>query len=64
MSDSGRGMTPEERARMFDDFYSTKAHGTGLGLSIVRRLVSDLGGRIEVDSAPGEGTVVIVELPA
>jgi signal transduction histidine kinase len=63
VSDNGRGMSEEERRHMFDDFYTTKAHGTGLGLSIVRRLVNDLGGRIDVASAPGEGTEVIVELP-
>jgi signal transduction histidine kinase len=63
VSDTGRGMSSEERAHMFDDFYTTKAHGTGLGLSIVRRLVSDMGGRIEVESAPGEGTRITVELP-
>ncbi|HVS19710.1 MAG TPA: HAMP domain-containing sensor histidine kinase, partial [Planctomycetota bacterium] len=64
VADSGRGMTPEERARIFDDFYTTKPRGTGLGLSIVRRLVNDLGGRIEVESTPGEGTRFTVELPA
>ena len=64
VSDTGRGMTGDERAHMFDDFYTTKAHGTGLGLSIVRRLVGDMGGRIDVESVPGQGTRVVVELPA
>jgi signal transduction histidine kinase len=63
VADNGRGMTPEERQRAFDDFYTTKAGGTGLGLSIVRRLVSDLGGRVAVESASGEGTRFTVELP-
>ncbi len=64
VADTGRGMQPDERGRIFQDFYTTKARGTGLGLSIVRRLVSDLGGRIDVDSAPGEGSRFRVILPA
>lgn len=64
VKDTGRGMAAEERARIFEDFYTTKERGTGLGLSIVRRLVGDLGGRIDVDSAPGKGTRFSIELPA
>ncbi len=64
VADTGRGMQPEERERIFQDFYTTKARGTGLGLSIVRRLAGDLGGRIAVDSAPGAGSRFTVELPA
>ncbi len=63
VADTGRGMDEAQRARIFEDFYTTKARGTGLGLSIVRRLVSDLGGRIEVESAVGQGTRFRVELP-
>lgn len=63
VSDTGKGMTDGERARIFDDFYTTKREGGGLGLSIVRRLVSDLDGRIDVESEPGAGTRVTVELP-
>jgi signal transduction histidine kinase len=64
VSDTGRGMSVDERARMFDDFYTTKARGTGLGLSIVRRLVNDMGGRTQVESEPEKGTRFTVELPA
>jgi signal transduction histidine kinase len=64
VSDTGRGMTPEELGRALSGFYTTKAHGTGLGLSVVRRLVADHGGSLHVDSAPGRGTVVSIELPA
>jgi signal transduction histidine kinase len=64
VADEGRGLTAEESARVFDDFYTTKPGGTGLGLSIVRRLVADLGGRIEVESVPGRGTRFTVELPS
>lgn len=63
VADTGRGMDEAQRARIFEDFYTTKARGTGLGLSIVRRLVNDLGGRIEVESAVGQGTRFRVELP-
>ena len=64
VADTGRGMSAEESKRMFDDFYTTKESGTGLGLSIVRRLVMDAGGTITVDSAPGRGTHVIIDIPA
>ena len=64
VSDNGIGMSKEQKARIFDDFYTTKKSGTGLGLSIVRRLVMDLDGRIDVESAEGEGTSMIVYLPA
>jgi signal transduction histidine kinase len=57
-------MTPEESSRIFDDFYTTKDGGTGLGLSIVRRLVMDLNGSIGVESEPGRGTRIVVDLPA
>jgi len=50
--------------RAFDDFYTTKDGGTGLGLSVVRRLVSDLGGTLRVETKPGQGSRFIVELPA
>jgi signal transduction histidine kinase len=64
VADTGRGMTPEESSRIFDDFYTTKDGGTGLGLSIVRRLVMDLNGSIGVESEPGRGTRIVVDLPA
>jgi signal transduction histidine kinase len=64
VADSGPGMSRAELERAFDDFYTTKDGGTGLGLSIVRRLVLDLGGALRVDTRPGEGTRVTVELPA
>jgi signal transduction histidine kinase len=64
VADTGRGMPAEEARRIFDDFYTTKEGGTGLGLSIVRRLVMDLHGTIAVDSTPGTGTRVIIDVPA
>ena len=64
VSDTGAGIKAEERARLFTPYYTSKPHGTGLGLAIVQSIVSDHGGRISVDSAPGHGTTFIIELPA
>jgi signal transduction histidine kinase len=64
VADTGRGMTAEEQGKIFNDFYTTKEGGTGLGLSIVRRLVMDVQGTISVDSSPGRGTRIIIEIPA
>jgi signal transduction histidine kinase len=63
VADTGRGMTPAQAAMIFEHFYSTKEGGGGLGLSIVRRLVTDLHGTIRVESEPGHGTRMIVEIP-
>lgn len=63
VSDSGSGLTPEERDRLFTPYYTTKRHGTGLGLAIVQSVVSDHGGRISVESEPGRGTTFRIELP-
>jgi len=68
VSDSGHGMTPEVRARMFEPFFTTRGdrtgtQGTGLGLATLHRIVTDAGGRIDVQSAPGQGTTVTVLLP-
>ncbi len=65
VADDGAGMTPEEQARCFDLFYTTKpaGEGTGLGLSVVHNIVSNHGGRVEVESAKGRGTTFRVILP-
>lgn len=65
VADSGRGMSEEVIARMFDQFFSTKDNDrtSGLGLWTVQRIVSDLGGDIDVESSPGAGTRMIVWLP-
>ena len=64
VADTGRGMTDDEAKRIFEAFYTTKEHGTGLGLSIVRRLVMDFNGTIDVDTAPGKGTRISIDIPA
>ncbi len=67
--DTGKGLTAEQRARIFDAFTqaevsTARSHGgTGLGLSICQRLVELMGGGIEVDSQPGEGSRFLVRLP-
>ena len=61
--DTGVGMDEEALARVFEPYFSTKATGTGLGLPIARRNVELSGGRIDVESAKGRGTTVIVHLP-
>jgi signal transduction histidine kinase len=65
--DTGRGITPEEQERIFDRFYRAgrrDGEGFGLGLPIVRQVVRTLGGRVDVESRPGEGTRVRVILPS
>jgi nitrogen fixation/metabolism regulation signal transduction histidine kinase len=64
VSDTGHGLTPEECERLFTPYYTTKTHGTGLGLAIVQSVVSDHGGRISVESAPGKGSTFRIELAA
>ena len=64
VADTGRGMSKEETGRIFNDFYTTKEGGTGLGLSIVRRLVMDLQGSLAVESDPGKGTRMIIDIPS
>jgi two-component system, cell cycle sensor histidine kinase and response regulator CckA len=68
VSDTGHGMTPEVQARMFEPFFTTRGdrpgtQGTGLGLATVRRIVSELGAKIEVKSAPAEGTSITIFFP-
>ncbi len=65
VSDTGCGMTPEIQRRLFTPFFTTKppGTGTGLGLPICQRLVTELGGRIEVKSVAGAGTTFTVRLP-
>jgi signal transduction histidine kinase len=64
VADTGRGIPPEERGRVFEPFFSRKPGGTGLGLTIVRRIVAAHGGHIDIQSEPGRGTRFTIALPA
>ncbi len=61
--DSGVGMTEEDKAHLFEPFYSGFDDGRGLGLPLVRRIVDDYDGVIEVRSEPQKGTEIVVTLP-
>ncbi len=65
IEDTGRGMSAETAARVFEPFFSTKprGQGTGIGLATAYRVVTEAGGRIDVDSAPGEGARFSIHLP-
>jgi len=65
VKDTGPGIPKESLGRIFDPFFTTKpvGEGTGLGLSIAYGIISDLGGKLKVDSEPGKGTSIVVELP-
>jgi two-component system, NtrC family, nitrogen regulation sensor histidine kinase NtrY len=63
VTDTGKGLTPEECSRLFTPYYTTKQQGTGLGLAIVQSVISDHHGSITVTSDPDRGTTFRVELP-
>ncbi len=63
VKDNGTGIPADLLPRIFEPRFSTTTSGSGLGLAIVRRLVEGWGGRIEVESEVGQGTVVTVHLP-
>jgi signal transduction histidine kinase len=61
--DTGRGIAPEERDRIFTPYFTTKESGTGLGLPIVQRIVNSHGGAVWFDSAAGAGTTFYIDFP-
>lgn len=63
VSDTGVGMSPEAAAIAFEPYVSTKETGVGLGLALVSRIVEGHGGRVALDSTPGQGTSVRLLLP-
>jgi len=62
--DTGPGVPPAERSRIFEPFYTASVDGTGLGLSVVRRIARELDWELEVDDAPGGGAEFRIRLPA
>ncbi|MEW6220084.1 MAG: ATP-binding protein [Thermodesulfobacteriota bacterium] len=63
VADTGVGIAPDKLEQIFQPFYTDKNKGTGLGLAIVRNILDAHGGRVEVDSVPGAGTVMRLVLP-
>ena len=64
ISDTGRGIAPEDISKVFEPYYSTKETGTGLGLAIVKKAIDDHGGTISVNSKLGSGTTFTITIPA
>ncbi|MDH3999332.1 MAG: ATP-binding protein [Desulfuromonadales bacterium] len=63
IADSGPGIAPEQRERIFNPFVTSRESGTGLGLAITQRIVQGHDGRIDLETAPGEGARFTIILP-
>lgn len=63
VEDSGPGVAPADRERIFEPYFTTKGSGTGLGLPIARRIAEEHGGRLEVGGEPGSGARFRLTLP-
>ncbi len=63
ISDSGKGIAPHEKGKIFEPFYTTKDRGTGLGLSIVHKIIENHNGVITVESEEGKGSTFTLLLP-
>jgi signal transduction histidine kinase len=64
ITDNGHGIPAADLPRLFEPFFTTRAKGSGLGLAIARNIVEGLGGVIAIESQPGRGTRVSIDLPA
>ncbi len=64
ITDTGAGVAPDDQPHVFEPYFSTKKSGTGLGLAIVHNIIEAHGGKIRVESRPGEGTTIQIILPA
>ncbi|HZO99795.1 MAG TPA: ATP-binding protein, partial [Terriglobia bacterium] len=62
-ADTGPGISPADRERVFAPYFSTKETGFGLGLAITKKIVEDHGGRIYATDGQMPGTVMVIELP-
>ena len=63
VADQGIGIAPEHLSAVFEPYFTTRRAGTGLGLPIARNIIEGLGGHITVESAPGAGTHIQIDLP-
>lgn len=63
VADTGTGIPPELREKVFQPFFSTRSRGTGLGLSIVKQIVEAHGGKVSIESTPGAGARLVTVWP-
>ncbi|MBY5990729.1 sensor histidine kinase [Ferrimonas balearica] len=63
LMDNGKGMSPQEQAQVLTPFFTTKSNGTGLGLAVVHSVSRAHGGRLELQSVPGQGSCFTLVLP-
>jgi signal transduction histidine kinase len=63
VDDTGQGIPAEDLPKVFNPFFSTKDKGSGLGLAMTKKIVDELGGKVELESKPGTGTCVALFLP-
>jgi two-component system sensor histidine kinase PilS (NtrC family) len=63
VSDDGQGLSPSQREKVYNMFYSERTHGAGIGLALVRQIVDAHGGTIEIESEQNQGATFIVTLP-
>jgi two-component system NtrC family sensor kinase len=63
-ADTGAGIPAEYLEKIFEPFFTTRPKGTGLGLAITRQIIELHHGEIRIDSTPGQGTTVVIRLPA
>ncbi|MET0212608.1 MAG: ATP-binding protein [Vicinamibacterales bacterium] len=61
--DRGAGVKPEDLQRVFDPYFTTKRTGSGLGLAIAKNIIEGMGGSIALESRPGDGTQIRIDLP-
>ena len=64
VEDDGRGISIADRCRLFQPFFTTKAHGTGLGLFVSRQILEDHAGTLSFESESGRGSTFFVRIPA
>lgn len=63
VADTGPGIAPADRERVFEPFFTTRAEGTGLGLAVAREIVTTGGGTLQASDSAGGGAMLVVSLP-